>query len=98
MSTRGSRKANGKTGRPADATAAPKRKKLSFKDQRDWDTIESRIAGTEGKLAALEAELSLPAVVTDGTRLLALQAEMDGVRREIDQLYARWAELESQQT
>ena len=102
MSTRGSRKADGKAERKPEgqsgASAVPKRKKLSFKDQRDWDTIESRIAGTEGKLAALEAELSLPAVVTDGPRLLALQAEMDGVRREIDQLYARWAELESQQT
>jgi ATP-binding cassette subfamily F protein uup len=71
------------------------RRKLSFKDQRDFDTIEARITLAEGKLAALEAESALPEVVSDGPRLLALAAEMSVARAEIDTLYARWAELEA---
>jgi ABC transport system ATP-binding/permease protein len=78
------------------APAAPvKRKKLSFNDQRDYDTIEARIGGAEAKLAALELECARPEVASDGTRLLALDAEMTAARAEIDRLYARWGELEA---
>jgi ATP-binding cassette subfamily F protein uup len=82
--------------RHADAATKPQaRKKLSFKEQRDFDTIESRIAAAEEKLKSLEAECALPEVVSDAERLVVLAREMASTRAEVDRLYARWAELET---
>jgi ATP-binding cassette subfamily F protein uup len=79
----------------AEAGGPAARKKLSYKDQRDLDTIEGRITEAEGKVAALEAECERPEVVTDGGRLIALHAEIASARGAVDALYARWAELEA---
>jgi ATP-binding cassette subfamily F protein uup len=76
------------------AESAPAKKKLSYKDQRDWETIEARITEAEAKVAALETECERPEVAVDGERLLALQAEIATGRAAVDVLYARWAELE----
>jgi ABC transport system ATP-binding/permease protein len=73
---------------------AGKRKKLGFKDQRDWETIEARIAQAEAQVAALEAACAQPEVAVDAPRLLALMTEIEGARAEVDRLYSRWAELE----
>jgi ATP-binding cassette subfamily F protein uup len=85
-------------GAVAAALARPAKKKLSFKDQRDWETVEARIAATEARLAALERESQSPAAVVDGAQLVALATEMEQVRGEIDALYARWAQLEAMQS
>jgi ATP-binding cassette subfamily F protein uup len=75
--------------------SAPKRKKLSFRNQQDWNTIEARISDAEAKLAALQAECTHPEAVTNGARLVTLHAAMSAARADIDGLYARWAELET---
>ncbi len=49
--------------------------------------------GAEAAHALLEAQFALPEVASDGTRILALQAEMAAARAQIDDLYARWAKL-----
>jgi ATP-binding cassette subfamily F protein uup len=77
-----------------DGNKPPAKRKLSFKDQRDFDTIEARITAAEERLRALEAECALPEVVSNAARLVVLDAEMATTRGEIDRLYARWAELE----
>jgi ATP-binding cassette subfamily F protein uup len=70
-------------------------KKLSFKDQQDWNTIEARILAAESRVAALEAASSHPDVVTDAARLMALEPEKLAAQIEVDGLYARWAQLEA---
>jgi len=81
---------------PSSAPAAPrKKKKLSFNDQRDLDTIEARILEAESKLAALTEESGRPEIVSNHTRLVALTTEMATARAGVDRLYARWAELEA---
>jgi hypothetical protein len=35
-----------------------------------------------------------PAIMSDGARLHAASLEMDAAQKRIDQLYARWVELE----
>lgn len=91
-----SQSASGRTQAPARPSMT-KPKKLSFKDQRDLDTIEARILVAERKLADLDAECARPEVASDGPRLVELDAEMVAARAEIDGLYARWAELEELQ-
>ena len=84
--------------RPKTTTAplaAILRRKLSYNDQRDWDTIEARIAEAEASLAALRAEQERPDVVTNHDRLLELEAEIAAAQAEVDRIYVRWAELES---
>jgi ATP-binding cassette subfamily F protein uup len=78
--------------------AAPRGKKLSYKDQRDWDTMEERITAAEAKVAALEAECERPEVASDGPRLIALHEEIAAARAATDVLYTRWAELEALRT
>jgi ABC transport system ATP-binding/permease protein len=88
---KGARKSEGN-----GAAASPAaRKKLSYKDQRDRDTIEERIMAAEAKVAALEAECERPEVASDGARLVELHVQIDGARADTDALYARWAELEA---
>jgi ATP-binding cassette subfamily F protein uup len=83
--------------RAAGSAATSKRKKLSYKDQRDWDTLEARILEAETKLATLEAECASPKTASNGPRLIELNNAMSETRAVIDQLYARWAELEALQ-
>jgi len=76
------------------AAAAPAKKKLTFKETRELETIEQRIADAERELQARHDSLLDPAVMNDGARLRAVSLEMEAAQKTIDQLYARWAELE----
>jgi ABC transport system ATP-binding/permease protein len=73
------------------------KKKLSYMDARDYATIESRIAAGEELLAAKQAVLEMPEVVTDAARLQTALAEVEAAQNAVDALYARWAELEAKQ-
>jgi ABC transport system ATP-binding/permease protein len=73
----------------------PKKKKLSFNDQRDYDTIEARILEAEGRVATLEAELAHPDVVSNASRLVDLDGELNEARAAVDALYGRWVALEA---
>src|SRR6202022_48501 len=79
-------------------TNAPKssltKKKLSYKEARELETIEQRIADAERELQAKHDVLQDVAVMSDGPRLHAASMEMDAAQRTIDALYARWVELE----
>src|SRR5450432_2204190 len=92
-STRASQKKS--VGSSSAGTAPNKKKKLSYKDQQDLDTIEARILSAETRVSTLEAESARPEVVTDANRLMELAAEISVGRAEVDRLYARWAELEA---
>jgi ATP-binding cassette subfamily F protein uup len=71
------------------------RRKLSYKDQRDFDTIEARIAAAEASLAALEAEQASPELASNASRLVELIGQIESTKAEVDALYARWSELEA---
>jgi ABC transport system ATP-binding/permease protein len=76
------------------AVAVPAKKKLSYKEARELETIEQRIADAERELQARHDSLLDPVVMSDGARLRAVSLEMEAAQKTIDQLYARWAELE----
>ena len=81
--------------RDSSAERSPARRKLGYKDQRDFDTIEARIAEAEARLHSLREEQQMPEVVTDANRLLALQTKIADVEEQVTTLYGRWAELEA---
>jgi ATP-binding cassette subfamily F protein uup len=70
------------------------KKKFSYKEARELETIEQRIADAERELQAKHDVLQDVAIMSDGARLHAASMEMDAAQRTIDQLYARWVELE----
>jgi ATP-binding cassette subfamily F protein uup len=86
--------AQGAGGSVIAAKAAPTRKKLSYKEARELETIEQRIADAERELQVKHDELHEVAIGSDGARLHAASLEMDAAQKMIDQLYARWVELE----
>jgi ATP-binding cassette subfamily F protein uup len=73
------------------------KKKLSYKETRELETIEERIAEAEKELQAKHDALLDPAIMSDGARLHAASVELDAAQKTIDVLYARWAELEQKQ-
>jgi ATP-binding cassette subfamily F protein uup len=76
-------------------TASQPKKKLSYKEARELETIEQRIAEAEKELQSKHDALLDPAVMSDPARLRALSLEMQAAQQAIDNLYARWADLES---
>ncbi|HLZ91104.1 MAG TPA: ATP-binding cassette domain-containing protein [Candidatus Acidoferrum sp.] len=70
------------------------KKKLSYKEARELETMEQRIADAERELQAKHDVLQDVAIMSDGARLHAASLEMDAAQKMIDQLYARWVELE----
>jgi ATP-binding cassette subfamily F protein uup len=76
------------------AIRASGKKKLSYLEAREYETIEQRVAEAEEVLQAKREQLEDPAIVSDGPRLMAAQSEMEAAQLTVDDLYTRWAELE----
>ena len=71
------------------------KKKLSYLEARDYATLEQRIADAETKLKSARASYDDPAIASDAERLIAAQTELDRSQTVVDELYARWEELEN---
>ena len=79
----------------AAKAATGSRKKLSYRDQRDYDVIEAKIAAAEEALRQAVAESETPENASHPTKLVSLLATVVERQVEVDRLYARWAELEA---
>jgi ATP-binding cassette subfamily F protein uup len=77
-----------------EGQATNAKKKLSYHEVRELETIEERIAGADKNLEVRRNALEDPAVTGDPSRLKAACIEMDEAQNTLDRLYARWAELE----
>ena len=65
--------------------------KISFKEQRDWETIEEDIAGLEAAVEELEKEIIRSS--SNYTRLNELMAEKDAKEKELEEKMERWMYL-----
>ncbi len=80
---------------PVAAAAAPAKRKLSYKEQRELDALPGAIEIAEIELEALQTAIAdpgfyqLPAEVSRGKL-----ARMEALQAELDRLIERWAELE----
>lgn len=71
-----------------------KRKGLSYNEQKEWDQIETRILAAEEVVAACQAAVSDPAIVSSAEQLQERYAALHAAQVEVERLYARWAELD----
>ena len=85
---------------PAPVKEAPTAKRVrqgsaprfSFREQRDYDTIEETIAGLEEKLEDLSRELDANA--SSYSRVMELTQEQEAVQRRLDEAMERWMYLQ----
>ncbi len=77
---------------PLKAKGGPK---LSFKEQREYETIEAVVLEKENQLTALQKEVESSEVVSDSSKLLQISKAIHELESEIEKLYARWQELEA---
>src|SRR6185437_10568123 len=81
------------TVRAAPSTSASSaKKKLSYKEARQYATIEENIAAAESLLRSKRAELENPSIASDGPKLLAARSEMEQAQKDLDVLYELWAQ------
>lgn len=76
---------------PVQTQEKPKSNKLSFKEKRELEEIETKIPETENRLAEIEKELVQFA--TDSYKLNELVSEQSNLNSELEQFMERWAEL-----
>jgi len=79
----------------ASAPASSAKRKLSYNEQREYDSIEAGIAAAEKKAADLEAKLNDPKLISDHQAYAKACDAAGAAQAEVQRLYARWEELEA---
>lgn len=82
------------TPRPTQTQRTSQKRRLSFKEQREFDSMESNIQKAEERLAELLSQSTAPENISNSAKLTEITKEMTIVQNEVDRLYARWSELE----
>jgi ATP-binding cassette subfamily F protein uup len=78
---------------PPETAGAAARKRLSYLDSREWETMEEKILRAEELLE--NKKHAMQEAATDPIRLRDAYEQMLAAQDEVDRLYARWAELEA---
>jgi ATP-binding cassette subfamily F protein uup len=88
---------------PSQAPAAPagnptaKKRKLSYKDQRELEQLPVRIEQLEQRQQALEETIAGPEFYQqDRAEVDAVLADLNAVQDELEGVFERWAELEGE--
>lgn len=90
------RREEAKPGKTPPSTPKNPPKKLSYKEERELESLEVKIAETEARIAEIETLFSSPDFFTlHGRESPALQEELEACRTRLDECYVRWEELES---
>ncbi|MFH2132362.1 MAG: ABC-F family ATP-binding cassette domain-containing protein [bacterium] len=71
------------------------RRKFSYKEQREWETIENKIMAAEEAVEQCQAEMLDPLVTTDPPRLEVCCSRLQASQEEVERLYHRWEELDA---
>lgn len=79
---------------PSSQVRSPRKaKRLTYKDQREYDGMEQRIAEAEARVANYNQQVS-QAPQNDAGKIEHLYQELHSAQQDLDALYERWAELE----
>ena len=85
---------------PAAVVAEPKKskekpRKLKWKEEREWESMEANILAAEKEVSDLEATFAAPDFYTKPrAEMLDLETQLKIARDKVAHLYARWHELE----
>ena len=80
----------------APPAAAPAKRKLSFKETRELESLPGLIETLETEIASLTGGLSDPAFYSrDAAAITAHNAKLADAQARLDAAYARWAELDA---
>ncbi|MBL8054665.1 MAG: ATP-binding cassette domain-containing protein, partial [Nitrospira sp.] len=71
-----------------------KRKGLSYKEQKEWDQIETAIQEAEGRVAFCQTAANDPAITSSSSALQERYTALHAAQADVERLYTRWAELE----
>jgi ATP-binding cassette subfamily F protein uup len=81
--------------RSTQSAEKPRAKKLSYKEQREWDAMEATLLTAERQLEEATTRAHDPSIAADAAALQQRFEELNAAQAEVDRLYARWAELEA---
>ncbi|HVU65378.1 MAG TPA: ABC-F family ATP-binding cassette domain-containing protein, partial [Phycisphaerales bacterium] len=90
------RKASAAAQSPGATPAPPaQKKKLSYNEQREFDSMEQRIHDAEAAAAKAEQRVNDPAVMADHVKMTEACSALESAQALVAKLYARWEELEA---
>jgi len=72
-----------------------KPRKLKWKEEREWESMEANILSAENDVSALEATFAAPDFYAKPrSEIFELETQLKMARDKVAHLYARWQELE----
>ncbi len=80
---------------PAKKEEPATKRKLSYKEQKELEGMDTAIHAAEANVQRLEALANNPATYQQREHAANISTELTAARVEVDRLYARWAELEA---
>ncbi len=84
-----------RTGGSSTETAAPKKKKRSYNEEREYNALPEKIDKLEAEIAGFQAELAKPEVYTNATRIVELQKEIADREAKLEKAYERFEILDA---
>src|SRR5262249_54299184 len=80
--------------RPNEKSSPPARKKLTWNEQRELESIEGSIHAAEALVLSWQKKTTDSTVIADHVKLHEAYDQLSKAQQEVERLYARWAELE----
>jgi ATP-binding cassette subfamily F protein uup len=83
---------------PKPEVEAPREKnRLSYKEQKELEGMESAIEAAETSVKRMEAEVAQAASAGDHKKLASLTASLQDTQQDVERLYQRWQELQGRE-
>ena len=76
----------------------PTTRRLTYKEQREYEGMEETILEAEAEVERLEAAVGDPALALDHVRAAETYSALSAAQARVKELYARWAEFEAIQS
>ncbi len=92
------KKATAPTARQDSAPNTSSRKRLSWKEQKELEGMESTILAAETRAQELDLRVHDPTTIADHVKIRDAYRELSQAQAEVNRLYARWSELDAQRT
>jgi ABC transport system ATP-binding/permease protein len=82
---------------PRPAPVSAKTRKLTYREQQEWEQMEGAILAAEEQIAQCQAKVE-QAAITGHMALVEACHELEEAQRAVEVLYARWQELEAKRS